>query len=93
MKQLEEKPNDCAVVAVVRQSGERRASQVRQFVVRVGFLDEFIERIGWVNALEDGDFEVVVEIIFHGVRPDLEVLGNGLAVDCVKQRVECGSNG
>jgi hypothetical protein len=39
------------------------------------------------------DFEVVVEFMFLAVLADIELVGDGLAVDCVEQRVHCAGYG
>ena len=59
----------------------------------VGFLCELVKRIGWMDSLEDGNFEMVVKVVFGGVSPDFEIVGDGLAVDCVEQRVKLSTNG
>jgi hypothetical protein len=48
---------------------------------------EFGQRVRGINAFTHSDFDVVVEVVRFAVLADVELVSNGLAVDCVEQRV------
>jgi hypothetical protein len=49
---------------------------------------ELCKRTGRIEALTNSDLDVVREVVFVGMDADSELVGNGLAVDCVEQRVQ-----
>jgi hypothetical protein len=49
---------------------------------------EFGKRTGRIETLTNSDLDMVREAVFVGVDADSELVSNGIAVDCVEQRVQ-----
>ena len=56
-----------------------------ELVVGFSCVRKFGKGTRWIKAFADGDSNVVVEVVSLAVSADLELVGNGLAVDCVEQ--------
>ena len=63
----------------------------------IGRQSQFCPQVRRGNSMDQclagGDFDVVVEVVRFAMLADIELVGNGLAVDCVEQRVQLSRNG
>jgi len=49
---------------------------------------KFSERVSGIDSLEYADLEMIFKVVLVGVGADSKLVGNGLAVDFVEQRVK-----
>lgn len=63
-----------------------------ELFVSLSFVRKFGEGTWWIKSFADGDHEVVVKVVTLAVFADIELVGSGLAVDYVGQRVQFPRN-